>query len=334
MIANGWRRAASLFLVGTALISIPPIGTVAAQQEAVPPADYGPVSINMEDVPYPYTVKYLPLELNGQDVRLAYMDELPANGGNGTTVVFLHGLNFFGEYWGGTMQELLDEGFRVIAIDQIGFGRSSKPIMPYTLGDMALNIRALLENLDIGRAAIVGHSMGGMVATRFAFYYPEVASHLVLVNPIGMTDAKLQRAPQRLDQSYESNLARSYQAIRNNIERYYSTWDPAAEKYVRIHYGWTQSADWPRLARIRALLSQLIYSEPVVYDWPRIRVRTLLIGGADDGQNFPEQASQLVRSIPDADLHLIPNVGHNPHLEAPDRFRPVLIDFLTSTGNP
>lgn len=306
------------------------VGPVTAQMSPEPPSAYGPVSINMEEVDYPFEVKYLPLVMYGQDVRLAYMDELPTSEPNGRTVVMLHGMNFFAAYWGETMEVLRDNGFRVIAIDQIGFGRSSKPIVPYTLGDMALNIRTLLEHLGVSRVAIVGHSMGGMVATRFAFYFPESTSHLVLVNQIGLTDTRLSRPPQRIEQSYESGLGRDYQAIRANIERYYVNWDPAAEEFVRIHYGWTLSSDWPRLAMIRALLAQMIYQEPVIYDWPHIQPKTLVLAGAEDGPNFPELASRAVAAIPDAEMHLIPEVGHNPHLEAPELFRPVLIDFLVS----
>jgi pimeloyl-ACP methyl ester carboxylesterase len=299
-----------------------------------PPASYGPMSVDLEDVPYPYPVKYLPLTLYGQDVRMAYMDEAPATGANGRTVVLLHGMNFFAEYWGPTMAVLLAEGFRVVAIDQIGFGRSSKPIIPYTLSDITLNVRALLQELGVAETAIVAHSMGGVIATRFAFNYAEMTSHLVLVNQIGMTDAKLSRPPQRVEDSYQSGLRRDYAAVRSNIERYYVKWDPAAEYFVRIHYGWTQSPDWPRLAMVRALIQQMMYAEPIVYDWPHIQSKTLVIGGAEDGPNFPEQARRVAETIPNAELQLLPGVGHNPHLEAPERFRPLLIEFLKTAPLP
>src|SRR3984957_10394720 len=125
------------------------------------PIDVKPGSITYEDIPYPYPVMYLPLTLYGQDVRMAYMD-VPASGQpNGRTVVLLHGMNFGGFYWGGPIEALRKEGFRVVVPDQIGFGRFSKPIIPYNFHDMALNTRTLLQSLGIARAAIVGHSMGG-----------------------------------------------------------------------------------------------------------------------------------------------------------------------------
>src|SRR6185503_13294812 len=132
------------------------------------PADYGPVSADVAEIAYPYPVSTLSFVLYGQDVRMAYMDVKPTGAANGQTVVLLHGFNFSGEAWRGTIDVLAREGFRVIVPDQIGFGRSSKPKIPYNFNDMAINTRRLLESLGIDRAAIVGHSMGGMLASRFA----------------------------------------------------------------------------------------------------------------------------------------------------------------------
>jgi pimeloyl-ACP methyl ester carboxylesterase len=151
-------------------------------QSAPPPTptDITPGSITCEDVPYPHAVSYLPLKLYGQDLRMAYMD-VPAMGqANGRTVVLFHGMNFAGFYWGGPIDALRKEGFRVVVPDQIGFGRSSKAIIPYNFHDMARNTRLLLQHLKIERASIVGHSMGGMLAARFATQYPDVAERVVI----------------------------------------------------------------------------------------------------------------------------------------------------------
>src|SRR5215813_11547168 len=144
-------RAACLFLCFVSALCV--------QQETLPkaPTDVKPGSITYEEVEYPYPVSYLPLTLYGQDVRMAYMDVAPLGTPNGRTVVLLHGMNFGGFYFAGPIEVLRKEGFRVIATDQIGFGRSSKPIIPYNFHDMALNSRRLLEKLGIARVSIVGH---------------------------------------------------------------------------------------------------------------------------------------------------------------------------------
>jgi len=300
----------------------------AAGQDRQPPLGYGAMSINLEDVPYPHPVSFLSLEMYGQHVRMAYMDVAPTGTPNGRTVVLFHGFNFWGEYWEPTIEVLAREGYRVVVTDQIGYGRSSKPLIPYTLDDMAANTRHLLEALGVERAAIVGHSMGGMLASRFAFSFPEVTTHVAMVNQVGLEDARLGRAPRYTGDDGVSE--RSYESVRRNIERYFVTWKPEYEKFVEIHYGWTLSGDWPRMAEVRDRLSRIIQREPVVYDWPHIRSRALVIGGMEDGPDYPELARRVAESIPGARLELIPDVGHIPHLESPAIFHQKLLAFLGS----
>ena len=310
-----------------ALLLVP--GLASSQEPpSAPPADWGPMSINLEDVPYPYPVHYLAFNLEGQDVRMAYMD-VPASGtSNGKSVVLLHGMNFFGEAWTETIAILSKEGYRVIVPDQIGFGRSSKPILHYSISTHAANTKRLLDHLKITTTDIVTHSMGGMVASRFAASYPSAVGNLAMINQIGLTDARAGRPWRETSEVYKAALARDYGEIVKGMRAYYVNWKPEYMKYVKIHYGWTKSGDWPRMAMVRALQQQAIYADPVVYDWPRIKARTLVIGGEKDGPNFPEQARRVAETVPNGQLYLIPNVGHNPQFEAPDKLYPPLLKFL------
>jgi pimeloyl-ACP methyl ester carboxylesterase len=309
--------------------------SVAAQSDAATkaPADVKPGSITYEDVPYPYPVTYLPLTLYGQDVRMAYMDIPPAAHPNGRTVVLLHGMNFGGFYFGGPIEALRKAGFRVVVPDQIGFGRSSKPIIPYNFHDMAMNKRTLLHSLGIEKAAIVGHSMGGMLAARFAASYPDMTERAVLYDPIGLTDVRWSQPWHSADDAYKATMARTqdqvWQAAYANIQRYFpDAWKPEYEQYVRILYAPTLSGDWPRLAMVRSIYQQITYLDPVVDDWAHIKVKTLVLGGERDGQNFPELAKHIADTIPGAELVIIPNVGHVPHLQVPDIFNRELLKFL------
>jgi pimeloyl-ACP methyl ester carboxylesterase len=299
------------------------------------PTDVQPGSITYDEVPYPYPVAYLPLTLYGQDVRMAYMDVPPANQPNGRTVVLLHGMNFGGFYFSGPIELLRNAGFRVVVPDQIGFGRSSKPIIPYNFNDMALNTRKLLQSLGIAQAAIVGHSMGGMLAARFAASYPDMTERLVIYNPIGLTDPRYQTAWRSADDAYKATMAQShdqiYQAFYANIRRYFPTpgaWKPEYEHYVRILYAPTLGGDWPRLAMVRSIYQQILYLDPVVYDWAKIRSKALVLGGDKDGPDFPERAKHIADTIPGAELVLIPNAGHVPHIEVPEIFNRELLKFL------
>jgi pimeloyl-ACP methyl ester carboxylesterase len=296
----------------------------AQEPPAAPPAAWGPVSINMEDVPYPHPVSHLEFNLYGEDVRMAFMDVSPVGGGNGRTVVLLHGGNYWAAAWESVIDRLADAGFRVVAMDQIGYGRSSKPVVPYSVNMHAGNIARVLDHLGIERAAIVGHSFGGMKASRFALLYPDRTSHVALVNAIGLADNRRGRgwSPPRPAES------RSYEAARNTIRGHVAEWDDRYLEYVRIHYGWGLSGDWPRLAMVRALNGEQMGYATVVHDWPQIDAPALVIGGELDGPNFPELARNAAAAFPDGHLVLLPGIGHNPHWEAPERLAEELVEFL------
>jgi pimeloyl-ACP methyl ester carboxylesterase len=318
------RAAGTAFLACSVLGSAAARGAHAQAPPAEPPAHWGPVSINLEDVPYPHPVSLLDFTLFDEPVRIAYMDVAPAAVANGQVVVLLHGGNYFGKAWAGTIAALRDAGFRVVAIDQIGYGRSSKPIIPYSLDMHAANTKRVLDHLGIARAAVVGHSMGGMIATRFALAYPDATSHMILVNSIALSDAR----PGRGWSEPRPALDRSYQAVVNTIRGHVAQWDDAYLEYVRIHYGWTLSGDWPRLAMVRALNGEVMRT-PIVYDWQHIEAPALVVGGAEDGPRFPELARNAAGALPNGRLLLFPGVGHNPHWEAQHLLHPALIQFLT-----
>jgi len=304
------------------------------------PTDVKPGSSTYDAIPYPYPVNFLPLTLYGQDVRMAYMDVPAAGQPNGRTVVLFHGMNFGGFYFSGPIELLRKEGFRVVVPDQIGFGRSSKPIIPYNFHDMAANSRKLLQTLGISKVTVVGHSMGGMLTARFAASYPDLVEQAVIYNPIGLTDVRWNQPWPSADEAYKATMAQSrdqlYQGFYATIRRYFPTpgaWKPEYEQYVRILYAPTLSAEWPRLAMVRAIYRQITILDPVVHDWEHIKARTLVLGGDKDGENFPQLARHIAETIPHGELALIPNAGHVPHLEVPDVFNRELMKFLKSPGH-
>ena len=270
---------------------------------------------------------------------MAFMDVAPSATPNGHTVVIFHGNNFAGVYFGAIIDALRKEGFRVVVPDQIGYGRSSKPIIPYSLNDMARNTRAILQSLKLEKVMLIGHSMGGMVATRFTTQYPALVERLVVYNPIGLTDPRFDRPAGSVDEAYKSNLGATFQSVRASLMRYVAhneaAWNAEFEKYARMRYSWTLSADWPRLAMVQALTSAVIYQDPVIYDWANIKAPTLAFGGAEDvlpgsAKVFQERMKVLAETVPNGNgkLHLIPGLGHVPHLESLDKTMQPLVAFL------
>ena len=304
------------------------------------PTDVKPGGITCDECPYPYPSSYLTISVYTQDVRIAYMDVAPQGTPNGHTAMLLHGNNFGGFYFKAIIDGLTKEGFRVIVPDQIGYGRSSKPIAPYNFNTQARNTWLILQSLKIDKVMVIGHSMGGMLAARFATQYPKAVERVVIYNPIGLTDGRYDRPMQNIDDAYKNTLTTTdYQSIRAGLSRYVAhnpkAWNQEFETYTRVRYSWTLSADWPRLAMVQALIGQMLYQDPVVYDWAHIQVPTLAFGGADDlllgtAAAFQERMAYIAKTIPNGNgkLLLLPGLGHVPHLEAPEKVLPPLVEFL------
>lgn len=327
-----------------ALVLLGAAASVSAQPRSIlppspTPTDVKPGSITCDECPYPYPSSYLGISVYGQDVRISYMDVAPQGTPNGHTVLVLHGNNFGGFYFKAIIDGLIKEGFRVIVPDQIGYSRSSKPIAPYNFNSQARNTWLILQDLKIEKVMVVGHSMGGMLAARFTTQYPKSVERVVIYNPIGLTDGRFGRPMTPIDQGYQQALKADYQSIRAGLSRYVAhnpqAWNQDFEAYTRIRYSWTLSADWPRLAMVQALIGQMLYFDPVVYDWAHIQVPTLAFGGAEDmllgtAASFQERMKYLASQIPNGNGHvlLIPGLGHVPHLEAPEKVVPPLVAFL------
>ena len=112
------------------------------------PTDVKPGSITCDECPYPYPSTYLDISVYNQDVRISYMDVGPPGTPNGHTVMLLHGNNFGGFYFKAIIDGMTAAGFRVIVPDQIGYGKSSKPIAPYNFNSQARNTWLILQAVD------------------------------------------------------------------------------------------------------------------------------------------------------------------------------------------
>jgi pimeloyl-ACP methyl ester carboxylesterase len=302
------------------------------------------LSIRLDNYRYPYPVQYLKARVQGQDVELAYMDMATAKPAD-KTVLLLHGKNFPAAYWKGTIKALNDAGFRVIAPDALGFGKSSKPILQYSFSLLAELTKQILDTLHIDKVAIVGHSMGGMLATRFALSYPDRVSVLVLEDALGLEDWRAEGVPYRkVDEWYADEKKATYESIlKYHQTSYYPEWKEEYNQWVKVQYGLTLGKNFDQLAWVNALTYDMIFTQPVVHEFKNIKVPTAVIAGSEDKTklarnapdsiakklgNYRELAKRTAAAIPGAKLVIYYGGGHVPHLEIPDQYHRDLIDFL------
>ncbi|MFB9862720.1 alpha/beta fold hydrolase [Rufibacter immobilis] len=315
-------------------------GTAQAQSQVAPQ------DAELSTYQYPFPVAFHPVHVQRQAFKMAYMDLKPQKP-NGKTVVLLHGKNFNGAYWEQTARDLSKNGFRVIMPDQIGFGKSSKPQnIQYTFQMLAQNTKGLLDSLGVKKAAVLGHSMGGMLATRFALMYPDFTEKLILENPIGLEDWKRWVPYQTVEKWYAGELKQTQPGIKKyQLDNYYGgQWKPEYDRWVNLLASWTTGPDYPEVAWNAALTYDMIFTQPVVYEFDQLQMPTLLLIGQRDRTalgkanapaaareklgNYPALGKETARKIPHAKLVELDNVGHLPHIEAYDRFIQPLVAFL------
>lgn len=309
------------------------------------PAVYGP---ELQEFPYPFAVQRFVFESQRQQVQMAYMDLLPEKP-NGRTVVLMHGKNFCGATWEHTMRFLSAQGYRVIAPDQIGFCKSSKPgAYQYSFQQLAHNTHALLARLGIQRVTLVGHSTGGMLATRYSLMFPKQVEQLVMVNPIGLEDWKAEGVPSlTIDQWYARELLVTDERIRN-YERstyYVNEWRPEYEIWVQMLAGMFRGPGREMIAWHSALIYDMIFNQPVLYEFGQLSMPTLLLIGEKDNTaigkdlaspdvrarlgNYPELARRAAARIPRAELIRFTDLGHAPQMQDKERFHRALAAGLT-----
>ncbi|HYG88323.1 MAG TPA: alpha/beta hydrolase [Azospirillum sp.] len=322
-----------------------PVTTTSAQTSSAQTRVYGP---QLEGFDYPHPLQRHAFTSQGQTLSMAFMDVAPAGPPNGRTALLLHGKNFCGATWEGTIKALSEAGFRVIVPDQIGFCASSKPKgYQFSLNQLADNTRALLAARGVEQAVVIGHSMGGMLAVRYALSHPGTVEQLVLVNPIGLEDWQAEGVPYAgIDQLHQQELKTSYDSIKAYQQRFYynGQWKPEYDRWVAMLAGMYAGPGKDIVALNQAQTSEMIFTQPVAHEFGRIAAPTLVMIGETDRTapganraapevaqrlgNYPELGRRTAQAIPDATLVAFPELGHSPQVEAPDRFHAALLQGL------
>lgn len=314
---------------------------------AGPPPQVPDLGPQLERFTYPWPVQTMEVDVVGNPAQMAFMDIAPPRP-NGRTAVLLHGKNFCGATWESSARALSKAGFRVIIPDQIGFCKSSKPrAAQYSFEMLATFTRRLLESRGITRASIVGHSMGGMLAMRYAIMYPDSVEKLVLINPLGLKDRSEEGVPYAdVDTLWANEKKTSYASIKAyQLDNYYhGVWKPAYDRWVWMQAGMYQGAGRDGVALAQAKTSEMIKTQPIAHELYRITPPTTLIIGTLDKTAFgraqapanlrkfleaiPVVAPRAVKQMPNATLVMLDGLGHAPQVEDPARFEKTLLAAL------
>lgn len=269
------------------------------------------------------------VEIGGR--RVNYVD---TGSGDGPPVVFVHGLSGQWQNWLENIPyAALDR--RVVALDLPGFGRSEEPDEGITIPGYGRCVEALCERLGLGRVALVGNSMGGLVSAEVAIQFPERVDRVALVSAAGITSANVYRAPVQTAGRIGSAMI-AYTASRHRsmakrpITRHLAvalvTRHPSKLKADLVYQGLMLGVGTPGFDDgLRACLT---------YDFrdrlPEIACRTLIVWGENDAILPAHDAREFERLIPDSRMELMEDTGHMPQIERPQAFNELLSDFLST----
>ena len=261
-------------------------------------------------------------------LRLHVRDSGPPAGKPGApTVILLHGFGSSLHTWEPWAQALAGE-LRVVRFDQPGAGLTgADPTGDYSDERGMHVLLALMDRLGIARASLVGHSMGGRLAFRFAAAHPGRVNKLVLVAPDGFASPGFEydKAPEVPAVARLMRYALPKVLLRMSLEPAYADTRLMTEEIVTRYHD-MMLAPGVRGALL-ARMAQMTLREPTAV-LKTINAPTLLVWGDKDAMIPVANAQDYLRALPDARLVTLPGVGHLPHEEAPAASLPALVAFL------
>ena len=256
----------------------------------------------------------------GNSVRVLGANLHYVDAGSGSVVVVLHGLADDVGVWESVMPALAAK-HRVIALDQIGFGRSDKPLLGYRAGTFVDFLDGFLNELKIGRASLVGNSLGGWIAANFALAHPERIERLVLCDAAGYAAVPKTMDPRALNALRLASRedVRYLGPLTFHNKRFYEDVDLAFKQRVTAGDNYT----------VNQLLDSMIRGEDVLDGrLGAIHKPTLIVWGREDKLIPLNFAERFHKEITGSRLEVIDDCGHMPHVECADKFNHALLKFF------
>ncbi len=254
------------------------------------------------------------------DIRVHYEEK----GRGPEAVLFVHGNIASWRWWEEAMDLLPEEEYHAYTPDSRGCGLTDKPDRGHSIDQFAEDVEAFADALNLREFTLVGHSLGGATALRYAIRYPHRLERLVLLNPPPAEGMKIARYGRPLFGYWR----RDKRALGRALKRTAPTraYDTFFENLVEEAF---EAGEQVFEGNAKALAQMDVSGE-----LGRIEVPTLLIVGGMSGPSSLRGIRKMHRAIPNSRLRIVPNAGHSLNVEDPRSFVDLLVGFCRETGRP
>jgi pimeloyl-ACP methyl ester carboxylesterase len=279
---------------------------------------------------YPFEMKEAKLSGNK---TMAYADL-----GDGEPILFIHGLASYAPAWKYNINEL-SKTYRCIAVDLMGYGKSSKGKYNADMSFHAQFLFELMDQLDISSFHLAGHSMGGQIALKMAIKNPEKVKSLMLMAPAGIeTFSEQEKEIFKNSTTAESIAQVSDEQYLINLSLNFYEMDERAEFMYSDRMKIKSDAQFMDYCHVVAAGVMGMLNEPVFEQLGEIKQPTLICYGKDDrlipntylhkNSNTELIGKKAEEEIPNSQLEMIPQAGHFVHFDQPNKVNEIMKNFL------
>ncbi|API86053.1 alpha/beta fold hydrolase [Francisella uliginis] len=260
--------------------------------------------------------------------RVNYIDMYYEEKGCGHPIILIGGFGADHKAWGEFANKLALD-YKVIVFDNRGAGQTDCPDEPYSIAQMAKDVKSLCNYLDIEKAIVIGSSMGGFIAQQLVHDYPEICEKLVILNSATKT-------------------SKHYSVFMQSFYEVLSARAVPPEVATRLFLPWIYSDDFLISDLKIEKLVELVITNPHPFSligfknqrcavegfdskrWvSKIEVPTLVVASEKDIIFYESDVRALCELIKNAEYYRFKNTGHLPHIERPSELLSVVVDFIS-----
>ena len=237
--------------------------------------------------------------------------------GEGQPVLILHGWGASSSSWEKVQSILAYNNYKVFCPDLPGFGQTDSPEKAWGVSDYVDWVSEFVKSQNLDNLILIGHSFGGRISIKFTNYYPKKVKALIFCDSAGL----------KVSPSFKRRLVLAFVGFLKLMFGI-TFFKKIKEEIKQLFFFAISSTDYAKASKVMRETMKRVLAEDLFIYLDRIKAKTLIVWGKKDKLVPVEHAYVFKKQIQDSQLEIIPNIGHSPHLKAPDKLSDIILNFL------